>query len=193
MKKIISAIVCLFISSFVFSEASKIIGFDIGLSTGLPVYSDSGISDANDRVNDGDFNRVIIGSVADVSFHVCEPLKLLVGGDLLCDLIWSGNSHSNHIDYAGWFGVKAYPGFGGLNGSVCYAVGCRTDFINNDVEDTVVHNASWGNGFRLGIEYDFLYGTERSCMPCVGFYYRYMPRGESNYDNIFSVYATLSF
>ena len=191
MKKLLGFCAFLALAFELSAKSSKIVGFDIGLSSGLPVYSDSAVSDSNELVNDGDFNRVIAGGLFDFSFRLCEPLKLLLGADLLCDFIWSGSDYSNHLDYAFWSGIKAYPGIGGLNCSVAYALGRRSDFRNNDADDSIISSSSWGNGFRLGVEYDFLYGSSRTCMPALGFYYRFMPRGNDTYDNVFSVYISI--
>lgn len=184
-------IILTFSITLLFANTNKIVGFDIGLASGLPVYSSDSISDSNSLINDGDYNRIIFGGLFDLSFSICEPLKIIMGSDILCDFIWSGSDYSNHLDYAFWGGIKFYPGVGGLNGSLAYALGRRTDFFNNEVEDTTISSSAWGNGFRVGIEYDFKYQSEHSCMPALGIYYRFMPRGNNTYDNIFAVYCSL--
>lgn len=193
MKKIVCFILFVFSFGVSFAESKKIIGFDAGLCTGLPFYGSDELTKCNDRVFDKDYRRILIGTDADVSVKIGEPLKLVFGFDFLADLIWSGSDYSNHLDYAFWGGVKVYPGFGGLNGSLAYALGCRTDYINNDVEDSICRSSAWGNGFRIGIEYDFLYGTDYKCLPAIGTYYRMMPRGNKEYDNILAVYINMSF
>lgn len=191
MKKLMCVCAAMAFFSAVSAKPSGIIGFDVGLASGLPVYSGDFVSDMNDRVNDGNFNRAVAGGIFDISFRLGKPLKVVAGADLLCDFIWSGKNYSNHLDYAFWGGLKVYPGAGGLNCSVAYAFGRRTDFRNNAVEDSVVSSTAWGNGFRLGIEYDFLYTSSRSWLPALGVYYRFMPRGDDMYDNIFAVYVSI--
>ncbi len=177
--------------SFVFAK-NKIVGFDFGLVTGIPVYGDTSSPYKS---------RVIIGSDGDISLKVGTPLKILFGYDFISDLNWDKNEHSNHLDYAFWTGIKVYPGFGGLNGTLAYALGARTDFIDEEIlkEDgscekrSVAETSAWGNGFKIGVEYDFLHNSERKTLPAVGFFYRLMPRGGKSYDNIFAFYVNMVF
>lgn len=187
----------IFSSFFGFAEKrpgprDKIIGFDVGLVTCIPVYG--GTSSPYK-------NRVVIGNDGDISLKIGAPLKILFGYDLIGDINWDKNEHSNHLDYAFWSGVKIYPGIGGLNGTLAYALGARTDFIDEKVFDengdlktrSVVETTAWGNGFKIGVEYDFLYDSNRRTMPALGFFYRLMPRGNNNYDNIFAFYINMGF
>lgn len=187
----------IFSSFFGFAEKhpgprDKIIGFDVGLVTCIPVYGDTSSPYKN---------RVVIGNDGDISLKIGAPLKILFGYDLIGDINWDKNEHSNHLDYAFWSGVKIYPGIGGLNGTLAYALGARTDFIDEKVFDengdsktrSVVETTAWGNGFKIGVEYDFLYDSNRRTMPALGFFYRLMPRGNNNYDNIFAFYINMGF
>ncbi len=190
-KKRCLLLVLMLFFSFAFAE-NKIVGFDFGLVTGIPVYGDTSSPYKN---------RVVIGSNGDISLKVGTPLKILFGYDLIGDLNWDKSEHSNHLDYAFWTGIKVYPGFGGLNGSLAYALGARTDFIDEEIlnEDgsykklSVVESSAWGNGFRIGVEYDFLHNSDKKTLPALGFYYRLMPRGEKSYDNIFAFYVNMVF
>lgn len=195
MKKNFAGLVFLLIFSFAFAEktsGNKIVGFDVGLVTCIPVYGDSSSPYKN---------RVIIGSDGDISFKVGAPLKILFGYDLIGDINWDKNEHSNHLDYAFWSGIKIYPGFGGLNGTLAYALGARTDFIDEEISTeegtskkrSVVETTAWGNGFKIGVEYDFLYNSEKKTLPALGFFYRLMPRGKNSYDNIFAFYINMGF
>lgn len=187
----------IFSSFFGFAEKrsgprDKIIGFDVGLVTCIPVYGDTSSTYKN---------RVVIGNDGDISLKIGAPLKILFGYDLIGDINWDKNEHSNHLDYAFWSGVKVYPRIGGLNGTLAYALGARTDFIDEKVFDengdsktrSVVETTAWGNGFKIGVEYDFLYDSNRRTMPALGFFYRLMPRGNNNYDNIFAFYINMGF
>lgn len=187
----------IFSSFFGFAEKrpgprDKIIGFDVGIVTCIPVYGDTSSLYKN---------RVVIGSDGDISLKIGAPLKILFGYDLIGDINWDKNEHSNHLDYAFWSGVKIYPGIGGLNGTLAYALGARTDFIDEKVFDengdsktrSVVETTAWGNGFKIGVEYDFLYDSNRRTMPALGFFYRLMPSGNNNYDNIFAFYINMGF
>ncbi len=186
MKKTVCAFALIFAALSLFAEKDKIVRFDLGLATGIPVYN------KNDVSIDGNDSRAIFGSLADIAFRVTEPMRIVLGSDLMCDFTWDGGNHSHHVDYAFWGGIKVYPGFGGLSTGLSYALGCRTDFVNDD-ETSGTSSSAWGNGFRLSIDYDFLYGTKYNCAPALGGYYRLMPRGENHWDNIFAVYITLGF
>ncbi len=172
--------------------AQKPVVFSVGLSSGFPFY-DGDVKSENKKITDGDYRRFIIGVNAGAAFRLADPLKLLVGADTLCDFIWGGGDHCNHLDYAFFAGVKFYPGIGGLNASVAYALGCRADFIDNDEQGSRVHSSSWGNGFRLGAEYDLAYNRNASIAPALGIYYRWMPRGDGEYDNILAAVLSVVF
>lgn len=189
-----------------FAEVDKIIRTDIGFTSGIPVYSHR-----DDAFNIED-SRVIIGSFADISFKLGNPLRFLLGADAMCDFMWGGDDYNHHLDYAGWAGIKFYPGIGGLNFSIAYALGCRTDFVSftervqvknpltgemlplyKSESDSYIDSTAWGNGFRISFDYDFLYGNDRNFAPALGGYYRCMPRGNDKWDNIFSIYISFGF
>ncbi|MDE5898423.1 MAG: hypothetical protein K2H09_04070, partial [Treponemataceae bacterium] len=159
MLKRLSAV--LFVSALAASAcaaAPKRFGFDAGISTGIPIYGGGDVEAADSAVNGGSVNRIVIGGNAGATLRLGAPLKLLAGADLLCDFVWSGGDHSNHLDYAFFGGVKIYPGIRGLAFSIAYALGRRTDFIDNETE-SATRSTAWGNGFRLSAEYDFLYNS----------------------------------
>ena len=194
MKKIFS-IILIFIFSILmsaFAEEKKLFGGDAGLVFAIPVYGDTSSPFSN---------RVLLGADGDISLTLGTPLKLMLGADLISDINWDGNKHKNHLDYAGWFGIKVYPGIAGLDAYLAYALGARTDYIEEEYENelgekqkkSVTETTAWGNGFKLGIEYDFLHGSERKTMPAIGFFYRMMPRGSKSYDNIFAFYVNMVF
>lgn len=195
MKKIFTLIVLLFISTIAVSaeKQSKFFGFDFGFSSGIPFYGSSSVTNTNSNVTSGDPNRIIAGTQADFTFRLAEPIRLMFGTELLCDFIWSGSSYSNHLDYDFFMGAKIYPGFYGLNFSVSYLIGCRSDFINTEIDDKVVRASSWGNGFRLSLEYDFHYQSSFKCLPALGVYYKFVPRGDDYVDNVLAAYVNLAF
>ena len=195
MKKKISILFILFLTGiyFSFAQEKSLFGGDFGIATGIPVYGNT----------DSPYNhRAILGCDGDVSLHLGQPLKLLLGYDFLADFNWDGDQRANHLDYCTWLGIKVYPGVGGLNSSLSYALGARTDFISeyyidentgNKKKRSEVEKSAWGNGFRLSVEYDFHYGSSFKSLPALGFYYRMMPRGSNSYDNIFAFYANMAF
>ena len=206
MKKYIFCFFLFFGTIFCFAETDKIVRTDIGFTTGIPIYSHR-----DDNINTED-SRVIIGTFSDISFRLGEPVRFLVGADCNCDFMWGGRDYNHHLDYAGWAGIKVYPGVGGLNFSISYALGSRTDFVSatetkfktysingerltilENETDSYVESTAWGNGFRIGFDYDFMYGNDNSFAPALGGYYRCMPRGNDMWDNIFAVYISFGF
>lgn len=185
----ISAVITVFCAALLYSER-KTVGFDAALSTGFPIYGNTSLVS---KQNLSEPSRIIIGLDGDVTVKLGNPLRLIFGADTLFDLSWKGKNTNNHIDYAFFGGLKIYPNIAGLNTSISYALGRRTDTITNDSDDAVVLSSAWGNGFRFSIEYDFLYGKTWKCAPIAGMYYRMMPRGGNNYDNIIAVYAGITF
>lgn len=203
MKRLIILASLLFASFCLFAEEDKVVRSDFGLTTGIPVYS------RNDDLVSIEESRAIFGITTDVSFRLAKPLRFLLGADVTADLMFDGSDYNHHLDYAGWAGIRFYPGFGGLAFSVAYALGSRTDFIcESDYEKKKIvldgreleyfdksskawsESTAWGNGFRVGFDYDFLYDNSHVFAPALGAYYRCMPRGNNNWDNIFSIYIT---
>ena len=174
------------VSNLCASDKSAFI--EAGISTGIPVYGDKEIRALNSKYSD-DGHRVIIGSVVNVNVRISQNLFFFLGNDSTFDFCWNKNNHSNHFETAFYPGLKAYPGFGGLNFSCAYTVGIRKDFVpsENDLDKSF-----WGNGFRLGLEYDFSKNTD-SMFPALGAYYRFCPRGSYHYDNIISLYVVMPF
>ncbi|MBQ1629458.1 MAG: hypothetical protein II098_09945 [Treponema sp.] len=205
-KRLLTCAAFIFISIAAFAEEDKIVRTDIGLTTGIPVYG------KNDDAVSIEESRGIFGITSDISFRLANPLRFLIGADVTADLMFDGSDYNHHLDYAGWAGIRFYPGLGNLAFSIAYAIGSRTDFICesdfekkklalNSVEYEYYEKSSkawsestaWGNGFRIGFDYDLLYNNNRRVAPAFGGYYRCMPRGNNNWDNIFAVYINLGF
>ncbi|MCQ2573111.1 MAG: hypothetical protein MJ182_04370 [Treponema sp.] len=176
------------VSSVFASE--KMITFDAGLSTGIPVYGDGALKSLNKSISENG-HRIIIGTVADVNIKLSDEITFFFGNDMNFDFLWKDGEYSNHIDTAFFPGLKIYPGFGGLNFSCAYSLGTRWDFVSFTSEEDI-DSSYWGNGFRLGVEYDFSFESN-PYFPSAGIYYRLCPRGQSNWDNIFCVYCVAHF
>lgn len=200
IKKILSAVFLfsLFVPSLSALDDS-IISFDAGLSSGVIVYGDRDVRKADALVkNTG--HRVVLGTVCDVNVRISEYLTFFLGNDSFFDLAWKDDLHSNHVETAFFPGLKVYPGLGGFNFSCAYSAGTRWDFLSlppaTDEDGNEVpyrtDSVSWGNGFRLGLEYNFSYNSN-PYYPSLGFYYRLCPRGNYNWDNVFAVYVLANF
>ena len=192
-KKILVFIALIAVSFSGFAEADRILRFDAGVCSGYPFYGDQQISESNDTFNNGVYNRFFIGPVINLSFKISKPFKFVLGADTLFDLVWNGSLYNNHFDYACYGGVKFYPGLKGFNAGVYYAGGQRLDYCNQSDVAPLFNATSWGNGFRISLEYDFLYESSSEVMPVLGVYYRFMPRGYYTYDNILAFYIMLAY
>lgn len=191
MKKIIIIFTFLFLISRAFSQDSDFFNWDIGFATGIPFHygeSDTNISnfDANS------LNRVLIGATSNFYFKIDDIAFIDFGIDSLFDFKWNSSDYANSIDYSFFGGVKIYPGLGGLNFSIAYCFGNRSDFLKIDGEKDIFQH-SWGNGARFSLEYDFNYLKETTIKPIVGGYYRFIPRGNYVYDHILCAYVALKF
>lgn len=221
----------LLVSAACAAESKRLVTFDAGLSTGIPVYGDSLLRSENALLTDGG-KHAIIGTVCDINFRLSDGITFFVGNDNVFDFIWNKSvnegktAYFHHIDSAFFPGLKIYPGLGGFNISCGYSVGTRWDFHSKVTQSgapeetpgseeeissedpvitpnlvksviasdgtTEIDSALWGNGFRIGLEYDFSYKSEQN-LPSVGLYYRFCPRGNYHWDNVFALYCVMNF
>lgn len=151
-----------------------------GLGSGYVSYG----SGAAREFSGGDSSSVVV--CGDVSAFIPLEKRVFVslGADSVLD-VRSGDFTRLLWDYAFLLGVRAYPNLAGLFAQVDYALGRRSDFEGRSLE----RNSSWGNGFRLGLGYDFSYHTD-GIAPELGFSWRRMPRGDGA-DNLLSVRVRL--
>jgi hypothetical protein len=191
MKKTCIIAVVFMALSPLFAESSKQFGFDAGLASGGPVYGGATNDSVSSITGMSGFKRIIIGFNGDFFYSPVDQIHLFTGADTLADFLWNDNWYSYHFDYAFLFGAKVYPFPGGFAASVAYALGCRNDYYNTAGTGSVTSYAKWGNGFRLGVEFDFSKLLKQKYIPALGFYYRFMPRGSDMYDNIFAAYVSI--
>lgn len=167
------------------------LSFDAGISSGFPVYGDPEIWRLNDEVKNDSGHRVIAGITVDAMYDLTENFTFFAGGDVLFDYIWNdAGKQFIHIDYAVFPGLKVYPFSAGFNLSLAYALCYRTDIYNGT---GVFDEAAIGNGFRVGMEYDFARNGNYENLPSIGAWYRYCPRGSNHYDNNFCVCFKIPF
>lgn len=196
MKKIIAALFVLGIFQLTAFGQEKLLNWEVSLSTGIPVHTSSQTTTEetkDDLLFTNSFYRVIAGGSADVVLNFTEPLKAVFGIDSFCEFIWEKQSHYNSLDYSLYAGIKLFPNLAGFNASVSYVIGSKSNFIKSEEIGSTTQNTSWGNGFRISVEYDFFYGEDAVLYPIVGGYYRYMPRGDYTYDHVIAAYVGLKF
>ena len=144
---------------------------EISLGSGMSIYDSSADSLRKELLSQKDYTRIIVGLTLDTNLNISDPLKIMFGAELFSDFLWDSNSYYHTLDYSFFSGIKVFPNKTGLNLSICYALGNRTDFFENKNE-----TKSWGNGFRLAIQYDFMEARAYKVKPNAGVYYRCVPR-----------------
>lgn len=191
MKKSFAFCFLLMIFSSCFAK-EKFINYAFGISTGIPVYDSSQIKQINKYFyNNG--TRIILGTNARVEFNILENFSLFADSDLLFDFNFNSEEHFNMLDLSFSGGVKFFPGIGGLATGIGYTLGMRfnmyelTQTTKENLGEPISKN-DWGNGFKIFVEYDFTHKTNR-ILPIVGINWKFMPRGNKYYDNIFTLYC----
>ena len=190
MKKLFLLLMLLITMSFHMFAGESFFTTEVSLGTGISIYDSSTGDSRKSLLNTSDFKRIILGLTADTNLNLSDPLKIMFGAETFCDFLWSGSNHFNTFDYAFFTGIKIFPNSSGLNFSISYVLGNRTDYFDQaPKKDT----KSWGNGFRLSVQYDFMEDKEYKIKPHAGAYYRCIPRGNYNTDHILCLYGGIRF
>ena len=171
-----------------FSNSDQFLTTEVSLGTGISIYDSSAGDSRKELLSQSDYKRIVFGATVDTNLNICNPLKILLGSDLFCDFLWEKGKYYNTLDYNFFTGIKFYPSQSGLNFSISYVLGNRTDFF-----DEKTNTKSWGNGFRIAIQYDFMEARAYKVKPNVGAYYRCVPRGNYNTDHILCLYGGIRF
>lgn len=185
-------LVFVFFQAFLFSEG-KLFDWNVSLSTGIPIHSSSTEDSKSDILINDSFNRIITGFNGNTVINITTPVKLIFGADAFCEFLWDGSNHYNSLDYSFYGGIKIFPNLGGFSIAISYAFGSKATFYKSEESDDSNNNTAWGNGFRVSFEYDFFYNQSAKVYPIVGVYYKYIPRGNYNFDHILAAYAGLRF
>ena len=194
VKKILLPIlISSFFSISAFSgEFKDNISFELGIGAGFASYGSSGTRDYISAVPDD--HKIILNANALFLYPLEKRIFLTAGFDNVFDARWGGGEHIFLWDYSIVIGFRVYPNLGGLCLDVQYALGRRTDFCDFEISmngETVIidetESTGWGNGFVLGLAYDFSYHTS-FIAPELSFNWKHIPRGNSS-DN----YLNLSF
>lgn len=189
MKKTITILFLqVFLLSGLFANSDSFFTTEVSLGTGVSIYDSSADDLRKELLSQKDYKRIITGLTIDTNLNISEPLKIMFGADLFCDFLWNSKKHYNTLDYSFFSGIKVFPNKTGLNLSICYSLGNRCDFFDNKND-----SKSWGNGFRIGIQYDFMEARAYKVKPIVGAYYRCLPRGNYNTDHILCLYGGIRF
>ncbi|MCR4736370.1 MAG: hypothetical protein K5829_15345 [Treponema sp.] len=195
-KKSIISILLFFSLLLPLSSRSKYLDFGAALSSGYNFHTAEDLAKKQSLASDNSASRILLGANADITFKITEPLQFFAGADTFLDLNFKNSYYYNTFDYAFFAGIKVFPGNQTFDCSIAYALGNRSDFANIDDDKYTIKGsgmAKWGNGFKLSLEYTFLYKSDAKLCPFIGGSYRFMPRGNYNYDNILTAYVGIRF
>ena len=190
MKKIFLAFIFFALTQLAFSY-QNFFNFSVGLVSGLPFYGTSEVNDCNKSLSKP--NRIIAGTLAAANFNVSDNATFFVGSDLLCDFIWKGSDYSNHLNYDFSLGLKVYPNLAGFCTGLAYVLGARSDFVDTDEYAKFSDTSAWGNGVKVLAEYNFAHEGKSKHYPTLGMFWKIMPRGNKDYDNMLCAYIMANF
>ncbi len=191
MKKFLIIFAMLFAAKSVFAYQS-FFGASLGLMSGIPFYGTSEVRDCNNDVSDQ--SRIIIGALADIHFNVSDNATFFLGSDLLCDFIWHGSeAHANHLNYDFSLGLKVFPNLAGFCAGLAYVLGARTDFVETPLYTANGSTSAWGNGIKLLAEYNFAHDGKSRYYPTLGMFWKILPRGNNDFDNMICAYIMANF
>ena len=166
-------------------------GFSAGLMSGIPFYGSSSVNDCNKDMDTP--NRIIVGTLAAANFNVSDNATFFLGSDLLCDFIWKGSEHSNHLNYDFSLGIKIFPNLAVFCTGLAYVLGARTDYVETDEISAFNETSAWGNGIKILAEYNFAHDGKSKYYPTLGMFWKILPRGNNTYDNMLCAYIMANF
>ena len=197
MKKLFLLIILAIPMSFhVFAGEDSFFTTEVSLGTGISIYDSSADELRKNLLTGKDYKRIVAGLTLDTNLNISDPLKVMLGTELFSDFLWDKTNYYNTLDYSFFTGIKIFPNKTGLNFSISYILGNRSDFFTELVETDRTKKSdtkSWGNGFRLSIQYDFMQSRNYKVKPIAGAYYRCVPRGNYNTDHILCLYGGIRF
>lgn len=170
------------------AENGSFFSNEILLGTGVPIYDDNSLTERKNILETSDYKRIVAGLGYNLNLNISEPIKIIFGADLSSDFLWEGSQYYHTLDYAFCTGIKVFPGAQGLNFSISYTLGNRSDFY-----DQKIGTSAWGNGFKLSLQYDFLNSSSSRIKPLLGAYYRCIPRGSNHTDHTLFIYGGIKF
>ncbi|MCR4579320.1 MAG: hypothetical protein K5681_03115 [Treponema sp.] len=190
MKKTFALAFIFALLSFSIYAEKNLISISVGLNTGIPFYGSAELNEATEDLDAS--KRFVFGAYGLFNLNIIEHASVFTGAELFTDLNWADKNYANHLHVDFPLGLRLSPNLGGLAFGTAYLLGFRSDFYYLPEEEKSNSMTSWGNGFKLFLEYDFSYhGSE--FLPTVGISWSIMPRGNYDYDNLLNLYMGLNF
>lgn len=191
MKKIIGLILSIVMTCTALSAKEQLFSFTAGITSGFPIYGTNSILTTGDELINK--NQVIAGTTTSINLNVIKQISFFLGNDILWDLTWNQTEHANKMHVSIPLGVKFYPGLGGLNIGLAYALGFRYDNIQTFLFGEYNNCSPWGNGIKVHVEYNFAHEGKSRFLPTIGGYWNLMPRGNYSFDNLIVLYVAANF
>lgn len=157
-------------------------GWAVGIV--MPMYKDPVIKKQQNILYEKEkFITLPLSLELNGNFIISKNIHITGGFIFTADLRFASKIYTNRLDYTFFSGVRIYPNLKGFHFGLDYALGSRADFIKLDKNKKhSIATTPWGNGFRFTVGYDFRY-INKKWMPNLQFKWRYMPRGNTHYDN----------
>lgn len=201
MKKFVLGLTAFFMltgAAFSSSDGSTLFTNELSLGTGASIHNESSCEERKNLLSTSDYKRIITGITFTENLNISQPIKIIFGGETFFDFIWNKGSYYNTIDYSFFSGIKVFTGISGLNVSIAYVLGNRTDFYtlaqtSDGATPKKSDTKSWGNGFKLNVQYDFMQEKAAKFKPILGGYYRFVPRGNYSTDHVLCIYGGIRF
>ena len=191
MKRIIIFLSFFILINFNIFAKEKFISFSAGISSGFPLYGTNSVISTGNELNNT--NRIILGTLASININPIPQVSFFIGNDNLWDNTWNNYEHSSKLHICFPFGIKVYPGIGGFNLGLAYALGFRYDNILTNTLGYYNNTSPWGNGFKIQLEYNFAHESQINTLPSIGAHWYLMPRGNNSYDNLITLYIAANF
>ena len=130
MKKLFLLMILAITMSFhVFANENSFFTTEVSLGTGIPIYDSSADDLRKNLLTGKDYKRIVTGLTLDTNLNISDPLKIMVGAELFTDFLWDKINYYNTLDYSFFTGIKIFPNKTGLNFSISYILGNRSDFF----------------------------------------------------------------
>ena len=176
------------LSCFSIVTAAGKFNFTWALGSSATFYGDEAFVTTFNGLKDRGYKNIVLSGELGMRVIFMDNVAFCLNGVISMDTLTLITSNHFFFDYGISGGVKIYPGLAGFNFGIEYITGRRSD-VMDDVETV---STSWGNGFRLLLEYEFE-NLIKSFSPSLGVAWRRMPRGNDVADNILSFYVRAPF
>lgn len=189
MKRALISFILLFTVFSVTYAKEDLFSFSVGPQSGLVFYGDDELKESLKGLSG---SHIIVGALAEVNVNPFKQVTFYISAEALCDFVKNGKYHSNnyHVDFP--FGIKIYPGLGGLCAGLGYTFGFRYQNIQLPEAEPKKGMTSFGNGCKFLLEYNFAHDYNSRYLPTLGASWKFIPRGNNQTDHLISAYVLIN-